>query len=130
MVKYNWEKVLSIVDFNEIKVLQFFCIATLKYMPRYLEKNLSINLYKRAKDRGLPKGNSYIINIEPLLVNNSNYSTQEIFNYIELASMRSLFEYNLKGIRTLPVMFGKGKEKLNRLITVHNEQIYFKYEME
>jgi len=126
MIKYNWEKVKKIGNYDIIKVLQYFCLNQHIYVPNYLPRNFEQKIYKVAK-HPLPIGYSYIIDIESLLLNREDASISEIYEYIDLASARSLFDYTVRNIKTLPVVFADN-EITNRLLTIDNNQIYFKYE--
>lgn len=131
MIKFNWEKLIILNEFKPEFVIVYMSITRgvkIKYLPQGILPN---KLRRKAKNRGLPIGDSFILNIDPLLNNSGSYTINEIFNYIELASRRSLFEYSVQKIKTLPLALAldsKYDATKNRLLTIDNAVINFKYE--
>jgi hypothetical protein len=126
MIKYNWEKIKRICDYDEINILWYFAIKSGVYKPKYLYKKLRRKIYL-TKDYAYPPGYSYILNIKPLLINEVNATAKEIYQYINLASMRSYFDYKVRNIKTLPAIIAEEKID-NRLLRVENNKIHFMYE--
>jgi hypothetical protein len=87
--------------------------------------------YKTLVRTKLHPGDSYIINPKRLLENETNASINQVYEYIVLASCRNLFDYQVRGIYTLPGIFAgflKINPEHNRLLTVKDDQVHFIYE--
>jgi len=132
MIKFNWEQVKRNCKYDPIQILQYFCFKEKIWLPNYLPKNYSKKLYHYATIADYPYGDSYILNIKPVLLNTKNYFTDDIYNYISLASARNYFDYKVRKIITLPTVIAKANkvELYNPLLTVINDEIHFKYETE
>jgi|2_EtaG_2_1085320.scaffolds.fasta_scaffold176029_2 hypothetical protein len=129
MIKYNWEKVKRIGDYEPTKILQYFCFKEGIWVSNYLPKDYSKKIYSAATEP-YPTGSSYMLNIRPVLMNKENYFIDDIWDYIKLASMRSLFEYKMQNVITLPVVIAKVArvDLINPLIQIDNGNIHFKHE--
>ena len=70
------------------------------------------------------------MNLKPLLINRTGFYISDIYDYLQLVSWRSHFDYQVKGIITLPVTVAKANsvDLNNPLIKVINKDIHFKYE--
>lgn len=76
-------------------------------------------------------GDSFLLNPKALVANRHNFKEKELAEYVGLASFRNLAEYKTTGRKTLavedcPVPIESIQE--NRLLTIHEGQIYFKWE--
>lgn len=78
------------------------------------------------------KGPCFLINIDAAL-NNAEYPN-EIYNYIELASKRNVFDYHIRGVLYLPTVLAEeyhlSLAETNSMLEVKDDKIYFKYEQE
>ena len=105
---YSWNKVLKYNAYNETKLLNFFS-------KRVIPKELS--------------GNSFILNTKDLIL--SKYFLSEKIDYIYLCSIRNFFDYNYSKEAGLFLYFSPisiEKIKTNRLLTIKDDYIKFKYE--
>jgi hypothetical protein len=132
MIKFNWEQVKRICNYEPVSILQYFCFREGIWLPNYLPKNYSKKMYHSATRDGYPYGDSYILNIKPILINTGNYFLTDIYDYIRMASARNYFDYKVRGIKTLPLIIAKANrmELINPLIEVIDNNIHFKYETE
>lgn len=74
-------------------------------------------------------GDSFLLNPEQLLQEHWKYSHKEVVQYILLAAKRRYVEYKLFKTKTLPAYTVNIKAiEDNRLVTVENDEIYFKFE--
>jgi len=76
-------------------------------------------------------GDSFLLNPNAIFENRHLYEDNEIAEYVALASFRSLSEYIVTKRKTLserdcPV--DTGELHNNKLLSVHNGEIYFKWE--
>ena len=96
-------------------------------MPSHIGK---INANDRDKIKELLSYNdrySFLLDARSLLYNCNYY--KHTYNYIELASLRSLFDYNIRGIDYLHKWrVPKNYSLDNPLLTVDNGKIYFLYD--
>lgn len=108
---YSWDRVLKDSNKDSIKILEIF---------------KSINL---GKDRVQYRGNSFILNLTELI--HSNYTISEKIDYLGLCSLRNYFDYEYQKESGLFLYFSPisiEKIKLNRLLTINDDYIKFKYE--
>jgi hypothetical protein len=131
MIKFNWQYIKNMCGFDPINILQYLCFKENLWLPSYLPKNYPHHIYQVSKTP-YPIGDSYILNIKPILMNQKGFFVSDIYNYIQLASCRSYFDYKVKNITTLPVVIAKANsmDLNNPLIKVIDENIHFKYETE
>lgn len=124
MINYDWQKLNNYYKWNSTEVLKYFYFRIHMYPPVHIG-NIS---KKEKKDiTQFNKGVSFLINPEPLLLKHS--SVTDMYEYIQIASLRSLFDYKLRGIDwvykwqiTDPINLD------NPLITIADEKIYLKYD--
>jgi hypothetical protein len=135
MIKYNWEELKKYSKTDVKKILEYFTnVYVLKgTMYEYLLNHKWAAAAYNSKE---PK-NSYILNIDALILDEEGATDDEKFVYLELASMRDVFTYhNTKG-RVIFLENWKVEKhyninalKTNRLLTVDNNNIYLVYEGE
>ena len=57
-----------------------------------------------------------------------------VYTYLELASKRKIFAYNMRGVRYLPATFAEEYKleiiQYSELFKLENNRIHFKYEQE
>ena len=125
MITYNWEKIKQLCNYDVINILHYFCYKQNMRFPQYLPREFSRAVFKEAM-KPTPNGYSFICYLESLLINRDNANISEIYEYIDLASMRILFDYKVRSVTTL--YYPKASEVDNKLLTIENNIIYFKYE--
>ena len=133
MIRYNWDIIKLHTGSNPEKILKYFeNVYVLKgAMYGFLEQNTwAKRIYAADTDK-----NSFLIDIDQLIRNNDNATNDERFVYLDLASKRDYFTYlNTKGsVVFLPLWkshYEVDKLKLNRLLTIESNNIYFLYENE
>ena len=121
--RYNWNLITKYCKGDPITIVGFLreCIGI------KTNKKLPIKL-KRLSRGGVPKGVSYILNLDELLRDKSA-SVYNIVQYIELCSRRNFADYKFHNITTLPgVAAYDTNVQYNRLLIVDNRKILFKYE--
>ena len=125
MIKYNWDKIMSVTEGDPISVLLIIHNLTHKRLPnstrdpayKYWGKNFS--------------GDSFLINPEKLLVERKKYSSIECAMYVMVASYRNYFHYKATGDATLQLIHLPFFTKLinkNRLLRMEDGVIHFKFE--
>lgn len=131
MIKYDWEKIKKICEYKEENILMFFFLKRSIRIPTHLGHSVPKKLIDLAI-LPYPSGDSYILNIDKLLTNATNYTIKDLFIYIKLASERSLFDYKIRGIKSLPLAFVETAEldfvKRNPLLIINDDEIQFIYE--
>ena len=123
MIRFNWELIKTHCDRDVFTVIRFLrACRGLRYKGR-LSKKLKV-----LKERGLPHGTSYIMDIDSIL--KERVATEyEIVQYIELCSFRNYADYKFNNTVSLPeVMAYKANVQHNRYITVNNRQMHFVHE--
>jgi hypothetical protein len=128
MIKYNWTRLNNYFDWNPKEVLKYFYYLTATPVPSHIGK---INAKDREKIKELLDYNdrySFLLDARSLLHNESYY--KYIYDYIRLASLRSLFDYNVRGIDyvelwRIPKTFDLSK---NPLLIVDDGKVCFLYD--
>jgi hypothetical protein len=95
-------------------------------MPSYLPKRWKRHLWKTP----LPFGDSFLLNINPVLLNEEGASIENIYEYIELASLRPYFDYKIRNITSLSILVIDNELIDNTLLSVKDGKVFFKYETE
>ena len=123
MKRYNWTVISKLCKGDVPHIVEFMrlCIGI------KTQNKLPAKLRKLSK-RGLPSGVSYMINLEDVLSNKVS-SVYDIAQYIELCSRRNFADYKFYKIRSLPGISAYDTNvQHNRLISVEDGKMYFKYE--
>lgn len=131
MIKFSWKDINNKFSWNAYSVLSYFYLMQgLKINPALVGK--PSELVKKAIVHPYPSGYSFLVNPDEVLINGG--SPYNIYNYIELASKRSLFDYSVRGITYLPMPlvpeYQRGIITVNPLLTITDNKVYFKYEQE
>jgi hypothetical protein len=135
MIRYNWEELKKYSKSDVKKILEYFTnVYVLKgTMYEYLLKHKWAAAAHNSKE---PK-NSYMLNIDALILDEEGATDDEKFVYLELASMRDVFTYyNTKGRVVfldnwkVEKYYNINALKTNRLLTVDDNNIYLVYEGE
>ena len=131
MIKYNWDYIQKVCNYDTVSILQYFCFKEKVWLPNYLPKNYDSKVYHYAKYSLYPEGDSFILNIVPLLKNEEGYFLDDLYTYIKLASWRSYFEYKVRNETGLPAYYAKASRtdfKQNPILEEKDGYIQFKYE--
>ena len=127
MIKFSWEKINNKFGWNGYKVLGYF------YARQNIPSKLTLPVGKevlRLARSPYPKGDCFLININDALINAPDNGY--LYNYLELASKRSLFDYKMRGIKTLPEIlvpeYLEGLVSTNPMLERKDGNIIFKYE--
>ncbi|NDD82986.1 hypothetical protein EBZ38_01705 [bacterium] len=123
MILFDWEKIRSDSKGKIGAIIQIISAIT---WPEVLptKRQLIVNKFY-GKDFS---GNSFLLNPESLLNKKYELKAKDIVEYIMLASKRSYADYLITGNRTLNVRLLPYVIASNELITIKNNEIYFKYE--
>jgi len=117
MIKFSWKKINDKLDWDIRDVVNYF----------------SATLHK-SEPFPLPSGDCYILNIDGLFYKSKYYQVQEKYIYLELASRRNLFDYNVRGIKHLHIAFIEDYHLYyihdSDLFKLSENNIHFKYEQE
>ena len=131
MVKYSWKKINDRFGWNAYNVLQYFYMKQGIPIPTYLRHGNKKIVHKYVT-HPYPKGDCFLINPNDLLDSASN--PNDIYLYLELASKRNVFDYQMRKVKHLPLVMAEEYQlqwiELNPLLTIQNENIYFKFEQE
>lgn len=130
MIRFNWQKIVGKTKGDKEKILEYFYnIYLSNNFSEYLEKN------KFAREIYFEQSKmSFLLNIKDLLENSLNATKEEQYVYLDLASRRSLFNYfnTNKKVDYLQkwkvIDYDLDKLKLNRLLLLDDNNIYFIYE--
>ncbi len=130
MIKFSWKKVNDKLGWNPYNVLDYFFLkqgVVSKYSSKKVPKEVQL-LVKQP----YPKGSCFIRNINEVLIEAER--PNDLYMYLELASKRSIFDYHMRGALYLPLPLVEEYHldwvKLNPLLKIENNKIYFKYEQE
>lgn len=136
MIRYNWEIILKETNEDINKILEYFSKVYVEQGKMY--DFLVSNSWAREIQATSEDKNSYILNIQGFIENALNGTKDEQFVYLDLASKRDLFTYhNTRGkITFLPYWRVSNQYtdidrlKINRLLMIDENNIYFNYEGE
>ena len=120
MLMYNWKALRLRTKNDPTKVVEFFRHSTYPKhdMPEYVRRTL---LSKPSKD-------SFLLNNKDFCSNKLNGTLLEQYWYIYLSSKRNYADYATKGDLWLHRALCDINVANNRLLTIDNNKIYFKYE--
>jgi len=123
MIQYDWNRVKKQAD-NKSKniILIISAITWPTNMPSIAQKRINPFLNKDFF------GDSFLLYPEKLLEHKYVIPNKEIVEYIALASRRSIAEYSWNGTKTLDIRLAPFIPENNRLITIENSTVHFKYE--
>lgn len=129
MIKFSWKKINDKLGWNPTSVLEYFFLKQEKFPPCYLSRKVPKSVVEFAK-KPYPSGPCYIRNIDKVLEEAQN--PNELYQYLELASKRGVFDYYVRGNITLPIALIEEYHiqwvELNPLLKIENNKIHFKYE--
>lgn len=124
MIRYDWKAIRRHTKDDPFKVYKFF---------RDVRRDIPTSQVERILNASINK-DSYLLWLEPLILNRERVSYIDIFVYLHIASKRNYFDYvNSKKydlhIGLVPE-FSKDKIIFNRLLTIEDNLIKLKYEEE
>jgi hypothetical protein len=131
MIKFSWKKINNKFGWNAISVLQYFYLKQninsvfmrMRYVP---------NKVKAEAAKEYFKGPCFLVNIDDALKHAS--SPNHLYIYLELASKRNIFDYQMRGILYLPMAMVPeclmALVETNPMLEVKDDKLYFKYEQE
>jgi hypothetical protein len=127
MIKFSWEKINNRLGWNGYKVLGYF------YYKQNISTKMRLNTSKEVINfahEPYPDGPCFLVNINEALENTTDPGY--LYNYLELASKRNIFDYKMRGIKALPVIlvpeYLEGFLSTNPMLEVKNGNVYFKFE--
>jgi hypothetical protein len=131
MIEFSWKKINDKFDWNAQSVLEYFFLKQKLKVPSYLHRKIPQKVIK-AVLKPYPKGPCFLINPNEVLLGAS--APNDLYIYLELASMRNIFDYCIRGIRYLPLVlvpeYLKNWVLISPLLEVKDDKVYFKYEQE
>lgn len=131
MIKFSWKKINDKLGWKAISVLEYFYLKQIIPLPKFMSRE-PYKIVKMAAMQVYPIGSCFILNINEVLKKTN--SPNDLYMYLELASKRNVFDYNIRGILHLPIILVEEYKlewvERNPLLTIENDNIYFKYEQE
>lgn len=131
MIHFSWKRINNKFEWNAQMVLQYFFLKRDIPFPPYLSKKIP-SIVLREANLPYPKGPCFIIYPDKVL-KEAKYPN-DLYIYLELASMRNPFDHAIRGITYLPLIivpeYLKEVIKVNPLLKIDDDKIYFKYEQE
>jgi len=127
MIKFNWKTLNNYFDWKPQEVLKYFYYLSAIPMPSHIGKITAKDRKKIIELIANKDRYSYLVDSHSLLYNHSN--VKQMYDYIHLASLRSLFDYNIRKtdwVNTWQVP--RSLDLNNPLFTVDNGKIYLKYD--
>lgn len=129
MIKFSWNKINNKFGWVANDVLHYFYLKNGVKTEHFVHKKFTV---LRSVNKPYPSGPCYLINPRGLFTGGHDHL--HVYNYLELASKRSLFDYQLRGVRHLPLALVPGcltgLLQTNPLLEVKDGNVYFKYEQE
>jgi hypothetical protein len=129
MIKFSWKKINDKLDWQAFSVLEYFFIKRGIRVPGYLRPRQPLKVCKQAV-LPFPKGDCFVLNIDEVLQGATD--PNHLYLYLELASKRNVFDYAIRGMRYLPLVYVDEHRKVwveqNPLLEVVGDKVYFKYE--
>ena len=123
MIKYSWRTINNKLDWKIDDVVAYF------YYKAGLSSPIDSKKAQRLVNTKI-NGDCFILNLKDLLAENNNIIN--IYNYLNLASRRNIFDYKMRNVRYLHVCFITENEKkwveYNPLLKLVDDKIYFIYE--
>jgi hypothetical protein len=131
MIKFSWNKINNNFDWMALDVLRYFYLMSGADLSLSPGRGISAKI-KMEVSKPYPSGPCYLIHPRKLFT--AQHEHWRVYNYLELASKRSLFDYQLRGVKHLPLAlvpeYMKGLLETNPLLEVKDGNVYFKYEQE
>lgn len=125
MILYNWKKIYKKSKGNPKKILLIVKYITYRPLPNNKD-DIVFQLY------GINwSGNSFLLRPEKIFENIRDYSHKELAEYVGLASFRSYAEYKVNKKTTIDLLHCPVKIDTinnNRLLTIENDVVHFKWE--
>lgn len=127
MVKYNWKKINDYFKWRPQEVLKYFYYSSMIKIPPYIGSLSKADRKKIGQLQGDTTNYSFLVNPHPLLLNHSNVT--DMYNYIHIASLRSLFDYNIRKVDWVEIWQVPNTIPLdNSLLIIKDKKIYLRYD--
>jgi hypothetical protein len=129
MIKFSWKKINDKLDWNAMSVLEYFYLKQNIKPPHFIARKIPKKVVELSK---LPyySGVCYLINPNDALENATD--SWYLYMYLELASKRNIFDYQTRGIKTLPLAlvpeYMRHSIAFNTMLEINEEKVIFKYE--
>ena len=131
MIKFSWKGINDKLDWNATNVLEYFFLKQEILPPCYLSKNVPKRVQLQAK-KPYESGPCFILNLDDVLKGAT--APNDLYLYLELASKRSIFDYHMRRAIYLPLALVEEYQlewvKINPLLDIKNDKVYFIYEQE
>lgn len=131
MIKFSWKKINDKFDWNAYSVLEYFYLKQNITPPLFLIRKIPEKVKKEAM-LPYPPGNCFLVNINRVL--SLAREPNDLYLYLELASKRNVFDYNIRRMTYLPTILAEEYQlqwvEINPLLHIEDNNIYFKYEQE
>lgn len=126
MVTYEWLKIFKQSQGSPSIILDILTYIVERPIPKD-----DYDIITKRMSKIDWSGDSFLLNPQAVIDNRHFFKEKELAEYVGLASFRNLAEYKTTGRKTLPVKECPVKLesiKDNRLLSIVNNQIYFKWE--
>ena len=128
MIRFDLDKIHKACNYDKVSVVNYFYLTNYVRPPFRFKYNKKII---QAAEKGLIRGNSYLLHEDDLLENELGGTINDIYQYIKLASLRNYLDYKTLKDRSLDLDIALTAEDgiaNNKLLIVSDKKIYFKYE--
>jgi hypothetical protein len=125
MTLFNWKKIVNKTQGRAKDIFAIMHWMTFMSLP----SNRKDTVYNYMQYNFV--GNSFAVDLKPLFFEAKNYTAQERIEYLSLLSYRSFAIYMHDQIVTLDLSHANvGQDAINnnRLLTLIDDKIHFKYE--
>jgi len=131
MIKFSWKKINNKLDWNAYSVLEYFFLKEEIKLPSYLNRKIPEKVIRAVAQPYIP-GTCFLLDLPTVLVEAK--TPNDLYLYLELASKRNIFDYNIRKMTYLSLILVEEYQldwvSINPLMTIENDKVYFKYEQE
>lgn len=125
MVKYNWKRLNNFFSWRKDGVLKYF--YHIADVPYYMGKITAEDVRKIKKLTEYDDNYSFLIGYNKLLTRHTDI--EKIYNYIEISSYRSYFDFKVRNIDWIyRWQMPKSINIDSPLIRVDGDKVYLKYD--
>lgn len=125
MIKFNWKRLNNFFSWDREQVLKYFYYIA--DIPYYGKRITASDVEKIKRLQAYKDNYSLLIGYDRLLTENSD--VDKIYNYIEVSSCRSYFDFSVRKIDWIyRWQIPKSIKLDNPLIRVVNDKVYLKYD--
>ena len=125
MFLFDWKKIYERADGNILLCNKIMEMLITDRVP----KNKYDEIYELSKTNF--KGQDFLVHGDVALLHAYKYSQRELAVYYAMAALRPVANYMASGVVTLPLLHSPVTYELladNRLLSIKNDTIHFKYE--